>query len=247
VLDKRLADGSIPAVADNTVIIWGLGKSVGDTLVYESEEGEPFSIRLVGGLDNSVFQGNIIISEKTFVEKFPSHSGSRMFLVDAAPEIREQAAERMRRLMQDRGLELSVTAERLAEFNRVENTYLSIFLILGSFGLVLGSVGLGIVVRRTVRERAGELALLRAVGFERKAVLKLVLTEHLALLAAGVLLGLAAASAATLPAVMAPGNEIPWTTILLLLAAAVINGTAWTFRAALLETRGNLLTALRGE
>jgi putative ABC transport system permease protein len=247
VLDKELKDGSLPAVADNTVIIWGLGKSVGDTLSYESEEGETFTVRLVGGLDNSVFQGNVIISEKAFLEKFPSLSGSRLFLAEAAPAVRASAAEVLRRLMQDRGLELVSSADRLAEFNRVENTYLSIFLILGSFGLVLGSLGLGIVVRRTIRERQGELSLLRAVGFDRRAILKLVLSEHLYLLAAGILLGLTSAFAATLPAVLAPGSEIPWLTIGLLLAAAVINGAAWTLRAAALETRGNLLTGLRGE
>jgi hypothetical protein len=36
----------------------------------------------------------------------------------------------------------------LAEFNTVENTYLSIFQVLGGLGLLLGSAGLGIVVAR---------------------------------------------------------------------------------------------------
>ena len=128
----------------------------------ESESGQSFDVRLVGGLDNSVFQGNVIISEQAFLEKFPSSGGSRLFLMDAAPHVRDRAAERLGRLMQDRGLDLVSAAGRLAEFNRVENTYLSIFLILGSLGLIFGSLGLGIVVRRTVRERQGELALLRA-------------------------------------------------------------------------------------
>ncbi len=55
---------------------------------------------------------------------------------------------------------------RLAEFNTVQNTYLSIFLILGSFGYCW-ECGLGIVVWRNIKERQGELALLRAVGFTR--------------------------------------------------------------------------------
>ena len=83
VLEKKLPDGTIPAVADLSVIVWGLGKAVGDVLTYSDEKGETFRLKLVGGLANSVFQGNIIISEKTFIQKYPSLSGYRLFLFDA--------------------------------------------------------------------------------------------------------------------------------------------------------------------
>ena len=56
------------------------------------------------------------------------------------------------------------TAERLASFHRVENTYLSTFQALGGFGLLLGTVGLATVLMRNVLERRRELALLGAVG-----------------------------------------------------------------------------------
>ena len=79
-----------------------------------------------------------------------------------------QVSEDMTWALQDQGLDLTPASSRLAEFNRVENTYLSIFMILGSFGLILGSFGIGIVVWRNIRERRGELALLQAVGFSRK-------------------------------------------------------------------------------
>ena len=84
VLNQRLPDGAVPAIADNTVIVWGLGKSVGDILTYTDENGVSFPVRLVGGLANSVFQGNIIISQETFMQKYPSLSGYRLFLVDTS-------------------------------------------------------------------------------------------------------------------------------------------------------------------
>ncbi|MDZ7371233.1 MAG: hypothetical protein ONB12_08685, partial [candidate division KSB1 bacterium] len=73
----------IPAVADQTVIIWGLDKQVGDTLHYVDEYGRPFAVRLVGGLQNSIFQGNLLIDEQAFVRRFPSTSGYRVLLIDA--------------------------------------------------------------------------------------------------------------------------------------------------------------------
>ena len=67
---------AIPAIADQTVMSWGLKKSVGDTISYTDERGKVFKIKLIGGLNNSIFQGNILISEKAFLEHFPSTSGS---------------------------------------------------------------------------------------------------------------------------------------------------------------------------
>jgi len=247
VLNQRLPDGVVPAIADNTVIVWGLGKKVGDTLTYTDENGVSFPIRLVAGLANSVFQGNVIISQQVFMQKYPSLSGYRLFLVDASFESMEQVSEEISWALQDQGLDMTHTSRRLAEFNRVENTYLSIFMILGSFGLLLGSLGIGIVVWRNIRERRGELALLQAVGFSRKSLHALILTEHIFLLLTGIVFGLVAAFVSTLPALLTPGSAIPYVTILVLLLLVVFNGGLWTFSAAFLAAKEDLLPALRNE
>ena len=246
-LNQTLPDGSIPAVADHTVIVWGLGKSVGDTLNYQDEYGEEFKIKLVGGLANSIFQGNIIISEEAFLKRYPSLSGYRFFLLDTPADTRDAVAEDVSWAMQDQGMDLVSTTERLADFNKVENTYLSIFLILGSFGLVLGSIGIGIVVWRNINERQGELALLRAVGFQRNSLLVLVLSEHFMLLSIGVIFGVLAALLATLPALLTPGSEVPYLTLFILLLLVLSNGVIWTYAATALATKKDLLPALRSE
>jgi len=247
VLKQNLPDGIIPGVADQTVILWGLGKAVGDTLSYIDEKGQTFKIKLVGGLANSIFQGNVIISEKALIQKYPSVSGHRLFLIDAPFENTGEISKELSWAMQDQGLDLVPASARLAEFSRVENTYLSIFLILGTFGLILGSIGLGIVVWRNVKERRGELALLRAVGFSKKSIQNMLLYEHTVLLAAGIFCGIAAALLATLPSIMTPGSGVPYFTIILLLVIVLINGMGWTYFASRTAMRGDLLASLRNE
>ncbi len=133
-LEQALSDGVIPGIADQTVIEWGLGKAVGDTLIYVDESGKTFNIKLVGGLTNSIFQGNIIISEKAFLNKYPSISGSKLFLVDAPFSKIENITQKITWALQDQGVDLIPTYDRLAQFSQVENTYLSIFFNTGYFG-----------------------------------------------------------------------------------------------------------------
>ena len=246
-LYQDYSEDVIPGIADQTIIVWGLGKSVGDTLIYLDEAGKTFKIKLIGGLANSIFQGNVIISEKAFIKKYPSISGSRLFLVDAPFSEIEDTAQKIIWALQDQGVDLTPTYDRLAQFSQVENTYLSIFLILGTFGLILGSIGIGIVIWRNVSERRGELALLRSVGFKRKAIQTLILSEHLVLLFAGILIGIVAALVATLPVLITPGSDIPYVTLILLLIIVVINGGFWTYLATFMATKKDLLPALRNE
>jgi ABC-type antimicrobial peptide transport system permease subunit len=237
----------VPGIADETVIIWGLGKSVGDTLHYIDENGKQFGIRLVAGLANSVFQGNVIISKDILMKRYPSVSGHRLFLIDCPSDQIEPVQRKVGWALQDLGLDISSTAARLAGFNKVENTYLSIFLILGGFGLLLGTIGLGIVVMRNILERRGELALLKAVGFQKKAINKLILSEHILLLVIGTLCGFLTAIIAVLPAMITPGSAVPYFTILITLMVILVSGIVWIFWATSFALRGDLLPALRNE
>ncbi len=246
-LNGKAGDDAIPGVADQDVIAWNLGKSVGDTIAYVDESGKNFKVKLVGGLAGSIFQGNIIISEAAFTEKFPSISGATILLVDAPADKVFHVMKTLSIAMQDVGLDLVRAAQRLAEFNAVENTYLSIFLVLGGLGLILGSVGMGIVVMRNILERRGELALLRAVGFSRWMLRWSLLSEHWLLLAAGLACGMVAALVAVLPALAGPGADVPFASLAVVLAGLVASGTAWTLLATVLATRGDLLAALRNE
>jgi ABC-type antimicrobial peptide transport system permease subunit len=246
-IERAQPDGAVPAVGDTNTVVWSLGKSLGDTLTYVDDQGRAFPVRIVGILTNSILQGSLLISEGNFVERFPSQEGYQVFLIDAPGSRPEAASRALASALEDVGPELTPAPERLAAFNTVENSYLSIFAALGGLGLLLGSLGLGVVVLRNVLERRGELALLRAVGFRRRALQSLLFSEAALLLFLGLAAGVVSALVAVLPALRSPGAEVPIASLGVTLAAVFLSGFLWTWGAAALALRGPLLPALRNE
>jgi len=247
-LEEELPGGLIPAIADETVIKWGLGLSVGDTLHYTNSNGGSMDLLLIGGLAPSVFQGNVIISNDNFIEQFPESSGTHVFLVDGAVSDTATISSELGRGMRDLGWDMDLTATRLAEFNSVTNAYLSIFMALGALGLLVGTFGLVVVLFRSILERKQELALLKAVGFERRQIRKLVVREYMILLLAGIGTGFASAVVATLPSLINPQTGTSYSSILLWLLVLVINGWIWielVSRSAL--KRKSIYSALRND
>ncbi len=246
-LNRTEKDGAIPAVGDTNTVVWSLGKSAGQTVELTDDQGRPVGLRIVGVMANSILQGGLVISVTNFTRHFPARSGTQVFLVDATPRLVSGAGRELARGLEDVGLDLTPAAERLAAFATVENTYLYIFAVLGGLGLLLGTLGLGVVVLRNVMERRGELALLRAVGFRPGSVRRLVLSEHLLLLELGLGVGLIAALVAVFPAVRSPGAEVPYLSLAGILLAIGLSGCLSTWAATVVALRGPLLTALRNE
>jgi len=141
---------AIPGVVDANTLQWAMQKKLGDVLEVPGERGDKVRVEFSATVDGSVLQGLVIIPERDFVAKFPNTAGYRFFLVDCPREKMDAVREHLTRQLGDRGLELTPAVKRLAEFNEVENTYLSIFQVLGGLGMLLGSAGLGIVVARNV-------------------------------------------------------------------------------------------------
>jgi len=246
-LTEQLNDSIIPAIADQTVITWGLKKQIGDTLLYKNEKGETIRLKLVAGLANSVFQGNVIISDGAFIRHFPSVSGSKIMLIDVPQNQINEAAAAISQLFVDNGIDLSVAAQRLAEFNSVENTYLSIFLALGGLGVILGTIGMAVVVVRNTAERKHEFAIMLSIGFTIKHIIGMTLKENIFLLLCGVLVGVAAAVVATLPSLLSPAVSVPYMLIICIIIAIVASGFLWIYLSARFSMNKKLIDYLRNE
>jgi putative ABC transport system permease protein len=238
---------AIPVVADNDVIIWIMGKKVGDPLEVKDQNGKQYDLLLAGGLSNSIFQGYVLMPEKHFINLNPDSSGASVLLVDC-PDIQQKQVENaLQKALSGLGVEIENCSDRLRRFQKVENTYLSIFLVLGGLGLLIGAAGFGIVVVRNIIERKSEFAIMHAVGFNRKLIRKIVITEHFILILIGTASGVIAAGISAIPAVISSRAPIPWNLVILIISGIVICGFICVFGAALSAVAKHPVKALRKE
>jgi hypothetical protein len=252
-LEEEPAGGVIPAVVgDSATAVWKLKKRVGrdgDLLEFKDERGVTFKVRLVAALPMrlSVLQGRLLIANRDFTRLFPSESGHRTYLIDVPPgkeaAVRGHLTERLERA----GLDLVPSIDRLKEFYAVESAYLAMFFVLGGLGLLLGSAGMGVLVLRNVLERRSELALLRAVGYSKGQVDRVVMAEHRFLVEAGLAAGAGAAALAILPSALQPGVRVPLGLILAFLVGTAVLSLVWIWIATKLALRSPLVPALRNE
>lgn len=246
-LTENRGHGVIPAIADQTVIQWGLMKSIGDTLNYLNERGDTIRLLLVGGLNPSVFQGNILISDSSFLANFPSSGGTRVMMVDLPFSGEEQMTQQLKSRWIDYGVSISSASERLAAFYSVTNTYLNIFMILGGLGVILGTMGMGIVLMRNMLDRKHELAVLKALGFTHKQLLRLVVLENFWLLLTGMVIGIFSALIGILPSLLSPAFQIPGYFLMVLVVSVFFSGSVWILLASHWAVKRDLGNELRND
>jgi hypothetical protein len=246
---RRTEDGRVivPVIADNATAAYSLHLGLGERLDIAGDQGQSIVVELVGLLKNSIFQGDLLMAEPVFLQQFPEVSGYRYFLFETPPRQADEISASLEKTLASQGMDVERTQDRLASFMAVQNTYLSTFQSLGGLGLLLGTFGLATVQLRSVLERRGELALLRATGFARGRLARLVMLENALLLLGGLATGIVAALVAVLPHLIAGGAAIPWpslaTTLALVLTVGLLAGLA-AVRATLTAP---LLAALRGD
>jgi ABC-type antimicrobial peptide transport system permease subunit len=246
-LEKEIAPDVIPAFGDYNSVQWILHLGMGKDLVMRNEHGQEIKLRFAGLLASSIFQSEVLISEANFLKHFPEASGYAYFLSETPPSQTEVVAQTLEQNLRDYGFDAVSTAALLRNFQAVENTYLSVFQTLGGLGLLLGTLGLGIVLIRNVIERRGELALLRALGFRRATLMQMLLFENGFLILMGILIGSVAALVAVAPHLASRSTQVPWFSLSLTLLAVLLVGLAASSLAVIAATRIALLPALKAE
>ncbi len=235
-------DGAIPVFGDANSATWILHLAIGDELEVEDSSGQQQRLVLAGLLSRSIFQSELLMAEKRFLDLFADHSGYQALLIETASD---GAAIALEDAFADEGLDAVRTSDRLAGFLVVENTYLSTFRTLGGLGLLLGTLGLAVVMVRSALERRGELALLEALGFAKGPIARLIFAENSLLLIFGVATGTVAAVIAVAPHLASGAADPPWLPLLGTLGAIVCLGLLAGAAAATLSLRAPLLTNLR--
>ena len=249
-LNRSYGADVVPVIADANSMTYVLHKALGEDIVVNrgGRGGRAVRLRLVAALADSIFQSELVMSDANFVTVFPEEEGYRMLLVETPPGRAAAVATAIETGAADLGADATPTVDRLAEFHRVENTYLSTFQTLGGLGLLVGTIGLAAVLLRNVLERRRELALLGATGYRRSHIFVIVLAENALLLGWGLAVGAVCAFVAIAPAVADRGGRVPMTAsgallLVAVLAAGLLSSVVAT-RAAL---RAPLLESLRAE
>jgi len=205
------------------------------------------TLRLVGMLQKgSIFQSELLMSEANFLRLFPSQSGYRYFLFENRSENRADLAGLFETDFSDFGADAVSTAAKIEVFHQIENTYISIFQMLGGLGLLLGTLGMGAVIYRNALERKAEFAAMRAFGFRGKAIGRLLIAENAVLLSAGMAIGTLSALIAMAPNLAASHQFPPVAAIAITLLGVFLVGLTASFWAVTRARRFPLLEALRG-
>jgi len=251
------ADGALvaPAILDADTAAYSLKVGLGQQVQIRTDEGQTVRFRILGLLRRSVFQGDLLISEGHFVRLFPAAAGYRLFLtavgadlpIDEHKSIQQTIQQVWRQTLADYGLQMQSSPERLAGFFAVQNTYLAAFQSLGGLGLLLGSLGLGVVQVRHVLQRRRELALLAAVGFAPARLAAMILWETWLLLGLGLGSGVMATAVAVWPHWILAHRSLPWTMLAGGFGSVVAVGTLAGLAAVRAVVRLPILQLLRQE
>lgn len=238
-------DDKVPAIGDEKSLRWILHHNPDDDFIVQDEFGKPLRLELET-IVNSLFQSQLIISESNFTKYFPSQSGYQFFLIKTPPALREETAQILEKTLGDYGFDLTSASARLASYRAVENTYISTFQSLGGLGVLLGTFGLALVLFRNVIERRGELATLRAFGFQRRLLSRILFFESCFLLVIGMLIGIVA-GLASIFASQGHLPSFPWFSLTITLLFIFGFGIIANAVAVAVALRSPLLTTLKSE
>jgi putative ABC transport system permease protein len=245
-LNEPTPDGSVPVILEINTALWQLKTFLGGTISVPDGSGNPTKLRVVGLLQDSVFQSELIVSDASFRTLYPLEEGYRLFLIDAPAEKRTRVSRLLETGLRANGLTVTPTADRVRGYQEVIGAYLSTFQLLGGLGLLIGVLGLAAVMLRAIWERAGELALLRAVGYQTGDLQRIVLIENMLLLLVGVGIGLVAALLSVIPN-LALGGQLGSVRLGVMLLAVLVVGVLVALLTTVRAAQVPLIPALRKE
>lgn len=245
-LNFKSQNNIIYGIADQTVLEWGLKLKTGDTLKLRAENGRPLNIIIAAGLQTSVFQGNVLIGKENFTKYYPSVSGSQVLLVDGNKALIDLYKNILNDRLETYSVSIEKTSDRLASFHEVTNTYLSVFGIFGAMGMIIGVAGLGFVLLRNYNQRKQEFAIMLATGFRIKRIRRMILSEQVLILIAGVSSGIVSALLATSSSIK-NSPDIPWLLIGLMVAGILVTGLIALSLSVRSITKNSLITILKTE
>lgn len=171
-------DSPYPVLVDETVLTWGLMMNMGDTLYYTDAHDNEVKLLIAGTLPNTVLQGNVVIDKSLFAKIWPELTGSEVALVRVNEANVKQTAQLIATALNEYGVRVNTTNDRLRQFYQVTDTYLTIFLSLGGIGLLLGILSFLIVIRKSLIARSSDIQMYAMIGYRAETISQLLFKEN---------------------------------------------------------------------
>ena len=177
------------SVSDNFARLHGLG--VGDTLTLPSPTGAVELPVLAVVRDYSSDQGTVWMNRALYVERWKDDSIDILDVMLEPGVDREAAAAAIRQRLADSNNRLFIlTAADLKQvIDRVLDQFFGLLYIQLAIALLVAVLGVANTLVISVAERRRELGILKALGTERRQVVRLIVAEALTISAVGGLLG----------------------------------------------------------
>lgn len=170
------ANGKAGVYADQESLLWSMMLQVGDSLRYADAKGDSVSVPIVGSYPTGILHGNVLMDRGQFQRLWPEEGGVSVFLVKSSNI--EEASDIIATALNEYGLNIQTTKQRVQMFFEVTRTYLIIFLTLGGLGLLLGIFNLIVVVRKNLVASQWVIAQLSVLGFSKCQIRSLQLCQN---------------------------------------------------------------------
>ena len=168
-------------------------------------------------------------------------------LIDSNSKDEQSVSKDLTKGLELRGFDLINSNIRLKEYSNVQNTYISIFSVLGGLGVLVGTLGVGIIIARSVLERRSELSVMRAIGFNKSKIKKIILYEHLFLVSIGIIIGVVSSIITISPSSLSTSQQVPIKLLLTMTLSIVIGSFIFCYLATQLTIKGKLLEGIKTE
>jgi putative ABC transport system permease protein len=258
VLGLVTTDGTIDTLSPRQLVVDDegaeeFGLAVGDRVEIQLSRGEPVSYELVGVYESTpIFNGFMLPTEATADFGIPQPVIGFVQVVDgtSASEVRPQVAE----LLAD-SPEVSVTDQSAfieQQTSQLDAIFTMIQVLLG-LAILIAVLGIINTLALSVIERTRELGLLRAVGLNRAATMRMVTVESVVISLFGALLGIVVGSVLGAAVVRALRDEgitqlaVPWSDLGVYLLLAALVGVVAAVLPAIRAARTDVLRAIAYE
>jgi hypothetical protein len=197
------ADGSVvPIIGDYTTVVWIFGKGLGGTIEVRDEAGHPVGLKIVAILHDSIFQGSVFLSEAAMKRLYPTQAVYNIFLFRALERtaMGDPSGDMIsiENSLVAYGFSAREVADIAAGFVKVDMAYASMLQAMLAAGILIGTVGFAAKAARETVERRLELGVMRAIGFKRGGLERMVLAENMFIFCMGFAIALCAAGVATM-------------------------------------------------